>query len=54
MLRDRIRTVVNVLGDALGAGIVNHISQSDLNASSNAQPMSPASVSYDIETQKEP
>lgn len=28
--RDRIRTVVNVLGDAIGAGIVGHLSRDEL------------------------
>lgn len=30
--RDRVRTVVNVLGDAFGAGIVHKLSQAELNA----------------------
>lgn len=30
--RDRVRTVVNVLGDAFGAGIVHNMSQDELNA----------------------
>lgn len=50
--RDRVRTVVNVLGDALGAGIVNHISQSDLNAPQNPQ-QAATNSNYEIETQKE-
>ena len=29
-LLDRLRTMVNVLGDSFGAGIVNHISRKDL------------------------
>ena len=28
--RDRFRTVVNVLGDAIGAGIVGHLSRDEL------------------------
>ena len=28
--RDRIRTMINVLGDAYGAGIVQHLSKADL------------------------
>lgn len=28
--RDRFRTVVNVLGDAIGAGIVEHLSRDEL------------------------
>lgn len=54
--RDRVRTVVNVLGDCLGAGIVNHISQNDLIAPASIEPtQNPAntSVNYEIETQKE-
>ncbi|KAJ3662154.1 hypothetical protein Zmor_006512 [Zophobas morio] len=30
-LLDRFRTVINVMGDAFGAGIVNHLSQKELN-----------------------
>ena len=30
MYRDRIRTAVNVVGDAFGAGIVEHLSRNDL------------------------
>nr|CAD7589538.1 unnamed protein product [Timema genevievae] len=30
VLRDRFRTTVNVLGDALGAGIVDHLSKGEL------------------------
>lgn len=53
--RDRVRTVVNVLGDCLGAGIVDHISKNDLAAPSiNPQPSTAnENVSYEIETQKE-
>ena len=29
-LRDRFRTCVNVMGDALGAGIVDHLSRDDI------------------------
>lgn len=29
--RDRFRTAINVMGDAFGAGIVNHRSQKELN-----------------------
>jgi Na+/H+-dicarboxylate symporter len=29
-LIDRFRTAINVLGDAFGAGIVNHLSKKDL------------------------
>lgn len=28
--RDRFRTTINVLGDSLGAGIVNHLSRNEL------------------------
>ena len=28
--RDRIRTSINVLGDSIGAGVVEHLSQEDL------------------------
>lgn len=28
--RDRFRTTINVLGDSLGAGIVNHLSKDEL------------------------
>ena len=28
--RDRFRTTINVLGDSLGAGIVNHLSKREL------------------------
>ena len=28
--RDRVRTMINVLGDAYGAGIVEHLSKGDL------------------------
>jgi hypothetical protein len=28
--RDRFRTTINVLGDAFGAGIVDHLSKSEL------------------------
>lgn len=51
-LRDRVRTVVNVLGDALGAGIVHHISQNDLKTPPNTQQSAPG-ASYEIETHKE-
>lgn len=30
VLRDRFRTCVNVMGDALGAGIVDHLSRVDI------------------------
>lgn len=30
LYRDRLRTSVNVLGDAFGAGIVHHLSKEDL------------------------
>lgn len=30
--RDRFRTTVNVLGDALGAGLVEHLSRDELDA----------------------
>ena len=29
-LRDRFRTTVNVLGDSIGAGVVEHLSRDDL------------------------
>ena len=32
--RDRCRTMVNVLGDAYGAGIVQHLSRADLASAS--------------------
>lgn len=50
--RDRVRTVVNVLGDALGAGIVGHMSQSDLNTPENPQ-LNVANTTFEIETHKE-
>lgn len=50
--RDRVRTVVNVLGDALGAGIVGHMSQSDLNIPENPQ-SNVANTTFEIETHKE-
>lgn len=28
--RDRFRTTINVMGDSLGAGIVNHLSKNEL------------------------
>jgi len=41
-LIDRFRTAINVLGDAFGAGIVNHLSQGDLqNLSLEEEPTSP-------------
>lgn len=30
LCRDRFRTAVNVLGDAFGAGIVEHLSRNDI------------------------
>lgn len=33
--RDRLRTAVNVLGDAFGAGIVAHLSRRELDASND-------------------
>lgn len=30
LFRDRFRTMINVMGDSLGAGIVNHLSKSEL------------------------
>ena len=33
MLRDRFRTMINVEGDAIGAGIVAHLSRVELEAS---------------------
>jgi len=30
IFRDRVRTSINVLGDAFGAGIVEHLSRDDL------------------------
>lgn len=41
-----------MLGDALGAGIVDHISQKDLQTPPNLQQSAPG-VSYEIETSKE-
>lgn len=32
IFRDRFRTSVNVIGDSLGAGIVNHLSRDELAA----------------------
>ena len=34
--RDRFRTVVNVLGDAIGAGIVAHLSRDELREADEA------------------
>lgn len=48
---DRLRTVINVLGDALGAGIVNHISRADLITQSNPQKSSERRACFEIETQ---
>ena len=31
-LLDRCRTTINVIGDSIGAGIVNHLSQGELDA----------------------
>ncbi len=31
-LLDRCRTTINVIGDSIGAGIVNHLSQGELEA----------------------
>lgn len=31
--RDRFRTTINVMGDSLGAGIVNHLSKVELDKS---------------------
>ncbi|XP_017878656.1 excitatory amino acid transporter 1-like [Ceratina calcarata] len=42
-LLDRCRTTVNVVGDSLGAGIVNHLSRNELNAMQhNTQPQNGA------------
>lgn len=38
VFRDRIRTVVNVMGDAYGAGIVNHLSRQELIQDANLDP----------------
>lgn len=35
--RDRFRTVVNVLGDAIGAGIVEHLSRDELEAADKSK-----------------
>lgn len=34
---DRFRTLVNVVGDSLGAGIVNHLSKAELEKMSRVQ-----------------
>lgn len=51
--RDRVRTVVNVLGDAFGAGIVDHLSQAELNQAQNGSTQSktttPTTVTCEIE-----
>lgn len=53
LCRDRIRTVVNVLGDAYGAGIVDHLSQAELNqiqgGSTQSKPTPPTTVTCEIE-----
>ena len=36
LCRDRFRTVVNVLGDAIGAGIVAHLSRDELREADEA------------------
>lgn len=44
---------MNVLGDALGAGIVNHLSQSDINTTESVPQTNEPGTSYEIETHKE-
>lgn len=44
---------MNVLGDALGAGIVNHLSQSDINTTESVTQITEPGTSYEIETHKE-
>jgi len=35
LLRDRLRTVVNIIGDSVGAGIVNHLNKDFLEQQDN-------------------
>ncbi len=36
-LRDRLRTAVNILGDSIGAGIVDHLCKKDLEKMNNEE-----------------
>ncbi|CAK9298630.1 unnamed protein product [Gordionus sp. m RMFG-2023] len=51
-LLDRFRTATNVLGDSLGAGIIDHLSKGDLNNDDNNEnieaSINPASKTYPI------
>ncbi|KHJ95360.1 hypothetical protein OESDEN_04693 [Oesophagostomum dentatum] len=51
-LLDRIRTSINVLGDAFGAGIVYHYVKDDLIAHDRLHPM--RSLSIDLPEEKQP
>lgn len=43
-LLDRFRTAINVLGDSIGAGIVNHLSSKELEAMNSSQGSDPESI----------
>merc|ERR1719468_459154 len=46
-LLDRFRTAINVLGDSIGAGIVNHLSQKELEAMNQRQNSDPENIHMD-------
>jgi len=51
-LLDRFRTTINVLGDSLGAGIVNHLSKNELNIIGNTDGIESVPMIETIETEK--